>query len=206
MHVRGVCHVYLAIDLGFAIDLAGAERTLASEQVQASLKKPRRAPEPKQFERRSLRINQSGGAVELGRGFRTEVATEVALWEFGAATFGYRIAVDAELSELVQLSDLLWDNRDLLTDARRRATVWRPVPRALVPHRLQPLSLAAVGGSGRAQAARARRHPREAREPGHEPQARDARDRDRGADRALDPGAVLASTVAVSHRRTSLLA
>jgi hypothetical protein len=45
----------------------------------------------------------------------------VVIWEFGAATIGYKVPIDAELSDLVTLSDLLWDNADLMRDARRRA-------------------------------------------------------------------------------------
>jgi hypothetical protein len=112
--------VYQALDLGFAIDLAHAERILADAQIQQHFKRPRRAPEAHQLQRHSTRVAQSGFPVEVGA-FRTDGPVEVVIWEFGAATFAYQIPIDAELHELVGLADRLWDNSDLLGDARRRA-------------------------------------------------------------------------------------
>lgn len=122
MRVRGTCHVYLAVDLGFAIDLAHAERILAGDQIQQNFKKPRRAPEAQQLQRHSTRVAQSGFPVEIGK-FRSDGPVEVVLWEFGAATFKYEIPLACLLSDLIGLSDLLWDNQDLLNDARRRASM-----------------------------------------------------------------------------------
>lgn len=120
MRVRGTCYVYLAVDLGFAIDLARAERVFRADQIQHHFKRPRRAPEAAQLQRRSTRVAQSGFPVELGA-FRTEGPVEIALWEFGGATFEYRIPLDADFTELVALSDQLWDHAELVGDARRRA-------------------------------------------------------------------------------------
>ncbi|MDB4986973.1 MAG: uncharacterized protein JWN04_2151, partial [Myxococcaceae bacterium] len=120
VHVRGTCHVYQALDLGFAIDLAHAERILAADQIQQNFKKPRRAPEAQQLQRHSSRVSQSGFPVEVGA-FRTEGPVEIVIWEFGAATIGYRVPIDATLSDLVTLSDQLWDHAELARDARRRA-------------------------------------------------------------------------------------
>jgi hypothetical protein len=120
VRVRGTCHVYQAIDLGFAIDLARAEQVLAADQIQQNFKKPRRAPEAQQLQRHSSRVSQSGFPVEIGS-FRSDGPVEIVIWEFGAATIGYQVPIDAELADLVTLSDLLWDNADLMRDARRRA-------------------------------------------------------------------------------------
>jgi hypothetical protein len=118
--VRGTCRVYFAIDLGFAIDLTRVEHALAPGPLQQTFKKPRRAPEPAQLARRSARVTQEAQPIEIGA-FRTAATAEVTLWEFGAATITYRIAIDAGFSELAALSDALWDNQVLLGDARRRA-------------------------------------------------------------------------------------
>ena len=112
--------MYLAIDVGFAVDLGRAEHILAAEQLPQGFKKPRRAPEPAQLRRHSARVSQSGDSVCVGR-FRSEPAVEIAVWEFGAASIRYRIPLDAELAELAVLSDSLWDNQELLADARARA-------------------------------------------------------------------------------------
>jgi hypothetical protein len=121
VRVRGTCYVYLAVDLGFAIDLSRAERVFAADQIQQHFKRPRRAPEAAQLQRHSLRVAQSGFPVEIGK-FRSDGPVEIALWEFGAATIEYRIALDAELADLVPLSDQLWDQAELGADARRRAS------------------------------------------------------------------------------------
>ena len=120
MRVRGTCHVYQSTDLGFAIDLAKAEQTLAADQIQQHFKKPRLAPEAQQLQRHSLRVAQSGFPVDVGN-FRSEGPVEIVLWEFGAATIVYAIPIDARLEDLVPLSDLLWDHAELLGDAKRRA-------------------------------------------------------------------------------------
>ena len=112
--------MYQAIDLGFAIDLARAERLLSVDPIQQSFKRPRRATEASQLQRHSLRVAQSGFPVQIGD-FRTEGPVEIVLWEFGAATIGYQIPIDGTLDKLVPLSDQLWDHADLIGDARRRA-------------------------------------------------------------------------------------
>jgi hypothetical protein len=120
VRVRGTCHVYQAVDLGFAVDLTRAEQILGRDQIQQHFKKPRRAPEAQQLQRHSLRVAQSGFPVEVGA-FRSEGPVEIVIWEFGAATISYSIPIDAALSDLVSLSDLLWDHAELLRDAKSRA-------------------------------------------------------------------------------------
>lgn len=120
MRVRGTCHAYFAVDLGFGVDLARAEKVIATEAMRQTFKRPRRAPEAAQLRRTSLRVVQAAAPIELG-GWRTEATVEIVVWEFAAATIDYRIAVDGELAELVTLSDLLWDNAALVADARARA-------------------------------------------------------------------------------------
>jgi hypothetical protein len=112
--------VYLSVDLGFAIDLTRAEQIFSAEQIQQNFKKPRRAPEAAQLQRHSLRVAQSGFPVEVGA-FSSEGPVEIVLWEFGAATIVYAIPIDAQLADLVPLSDLLWDHAELARDARLRA-------------------------------------------------------------------------------------
>lgn len=121
MRVHGVCHVYLATDLGFAIDVARAEHMLGRDQIAQNFRRPRLVPEPAQLQRHSFRVAQPGAQVQVGA-FGTRAAVEITLWEFGAATFRYQIPVDHELPALIPLSDALWDNPQLLADARARAS------------------------------------------------------------------------------------
>jgi hypothetical protein len=121
MLVRGVCHVYLATNLGFTIDVTRAEHMLGRDQIAQNFRRPRLAPEPAQLQRHSFRVAQPGAQVQVGA-FSTRAAVEITLWEFGAATFRYDIPVNHDLTELVALSDALWDHPQLLADARARAT------------------------------------------------------------------------------------
>lgn len=120
MRILGTGHVYQAIDLGFAIDLERAERLMSVDPIQQTFKRPRRATEASQLQRHSLRLAQSGFPVEIGK-FRTVGPVDIVLWEFGAATIAYQIPIDAQLSDLVGLSDQLWDHAGLIEDARKRA-------------------------------------------------------------------------------------
>jgi hypothetical protein len=133
--------VYQAIDLGFAVDLARAESLLSVDPIQQTFKKPRRATEAAQLQRHSLRVAQSGFPVQIGA-FRTEGPVEIVLWEFGAATIGYQIPIDASLADLVPLSDQLWDHAELIGDARRRAehllqTIRAAVDKPLLGERME---------------------------------------------------------------------
>jgi hypothetical protein len=118
--VKGVCHAYFAVDLGFSIDLPRAEKAIAAESLRQTFKRPRLAPEAAQLRRHSLRLAQSGFPIEVGK-WKTDGAVEVVVWEFAAATIDYRIPFDAEFGELVALADHLWDNPTLVADARARA-------------------------------------------------------------------------------------
>jgi hypothetical protein len=120
MRVRGICHAYFAVDLGFSVDLARAETLVAAEALRQTFKRPRRAPDAAQLRRHSVRVAQSGFPIEIGA-WKTDGAVELVLWEFAAATIDYRIPFDCELGELVTLADLLWDNAALSADARGRA-------------------------------------------------------------------------------------
>ena len=107
VRVRGTCHVYQAVDLGFAVDLSRAEQIFAGDQLSQHFKKPRRAPEAQQLQRHSFRIAQGGFPVQIGA-FRSEGPVEIVLWEFGAATIAYQIPIDCDYDELVGLCDSLW--------------------------------------------------------------------------------------------------
>jgi hypothetical protein len=120
VRVKGVCHAYFAVDLGFGVDLARAEKAVAAESLRQTFKRPRLAPEAAQLRRHSLRLAQSGFPIEVGA-WKTDGAVEVVIWEFAAATIDYRIPIDAELGELVALADHLWDHAALVADARQRA-------------------------------------------------------------------------------------
>jgi len=131
MRVSGTCHVYFTLDIGFAVELSRVESLLAEEQLGQSFKRPRRAPEASQLPRHSTRMLQRGVGMTIGR-FATDPSVEITIWEFGAATVAYRVAIDNELDELVPLADQLWDHPELLADARRRAeALLRAIERAV---------------------------------------------------------------------------
>ena len=120
MRVRGTCHVLLAFDLGFAIDLDRAEARIRDDKLREQFANPRRAPEAaRPRSRHPLRVSQPGAPVVVGAR-ATEPDVRVMMYEFAAAVVAYRIPVEGELDELVALANELWDHAGLFADGRAR--------------------------------------------------------------------------------------
>ena len=118
MRVRGTCHVILAYELGFAIDLSRAEALLGA--APRPFKRPRRVPEAARLRNPPLALTQISRPVEL-TGHRTDEAVSVLVWDLGALSLSYSIPIDGTLDDLVTLSDALWGHEGLFADARQRA-------------------------------------------------------------------------------------
>lgn len=125
-HITGACTVTLSYDVGFAIDLEHAQRLLAPGVQRESLKGGRRAPTSFQFRPAPLMIPQAAEAIQIaggssaGRGWTTGGGVGCVIYDFGAVSVTYRIPLDGPLDALLELSDALYDNAQLLADSRRR--------------------------------------------------------------------------------------
>ncbi len=131
--VTGVCHVFLAYDVGLAIDLSGAERHIKAERE--TLRHKRRAPPYFEYRPAPLRVSQVGDPVEVGEQ-RTAATVDIVLYDFGALSVEYRLPFDTTLTELVALSAALSGHPALLADSRQRVARLSPV---LAPAISQPM-------------------------------------------------------------------
>jgi hypothetical protein len=119
MHVRGTAYALLAYDVGFQIDLDAAQARINDERRRKRFKNRRRVPRDEGQIPTPLRITQLSDSLDLGT-YRTDRAVDIVLYEFGGICVSYALTVAGELDELVEVSDLLYDNGTLLDDSRAR--------------------------------------------------------------------------------------
>lgn len=117
---KGRCRVYLAFDVGFAIDLDAARRSLSGLVPEEGIKHKGHVPPYFQFDPRPLRLVQTIDALDVGGGVRSTPSVEVALFDFGGASVAYDVPIGGGLEELVDLSCRLIACRALHDDARAR--------------------------------------------------------------------------------------
>lgn len=114
---RGTCFVHFAYDVGLAIDLDEAQRRITATKQRAPLPHKRRAPEYFQYQPPPVRVALSTAAVQIGA-FASETVVEAVLYDFGAVSVQYSIPLRCPLNDLLELSNGLYDNPDLLVAAR----------------------------------------------------------------------------------------
>jgi hypothetical protein len=116
---RGTCHSIFVYDVGFSIDLNEAERRIASA-TRETIKHKRRAPPYFEYSPAPLRFGQAAQSVRIDATFAADPLVELVVYDFGAVIVIYHIALSGESSRLLGLSESLYENKDLLTDSRRR--------------------------------------------------------------------------------------
>jgi hypothetical protein len=119
MRARGTCHVLMAFDVGFEIDLDKAEARLAAERSDA-FKHKRAAPDEPGRARLPLRLTREVEPLALAA-HRTDERLEIAIYGFGAVCLTYTLPLDQDVAQLVRTSTELYENAALLADARTRA-------------------------------------------------------------------------------------
>lgn len=116
---EGVCTVYFAYDVGQSIDLSAAARALAFDA--APQHAPDRSPAPSYFEfhPRPLRMTRATQSITIAdRG--TEPGVGITVFDFGAISIAYTIALAGPLAGLVPLAEALSSNAALLAESRRQ--------------------------------------------------------------------------------------
>src|SRR5262245_56825345 len=116
---RGTCHSIFVYDIAFSIDLNEAERRISSS-TRETIKHKRRAPPYFEYRPAPLRIGQDSARVWITESFSTNPLVELVVYDFGAVTVIYRIPFGGEGSNLLSLSESLYENKQLLTDSRAR--------------------------------------------------------------------------------------
>lgn len=116
---QGTCHALFAYDIGTAIRLDEAEQRITEATERGGIQTRRRAPEYFEFSPQPLRITLDDPAVGLGR-FSTSGRVEMMLYDFGAVSVSYQVAMTGSFADLLDLSEVLYGNALLLADSRRR--------------------------------------------------------------------------------------
>src|SRR5690348_17471991 len=81
---QGTCYVLFAYDVARAIDLAAAERRLASATQRLAVKQKRRAPAFFEYDPAPLRVTEAAEPVAVGEGaHHTAASVEFVLYDFG---------------------------------------------------------------------------------------------------------------------------
>jgi len=117
VRVHGVCHVFLAYDVGFGVDLDAAAALLADGSGRGTFVRRRRAPKSIQYEPAPLRFEHQYEPIEVG-GLATRSGVECVLFDFGSVSVRYRIPFDVPFEELVALSAALYENESILRSSR----------------------------------------------------------------------------------------
>jgi hypothetical protein len=113
---RGVCHALFAYDVGLSIDLNECERRITATTERRTIQHKRRAPRYFEYVPPPLSVTQYGQPVRLGN-YVTNPNVELVVYEFGAVSVGYRVALEGPFDDLLALSDALYDNEALLADS-----------------------------------------------------------------------------------------
>ncbi len=116
---RGTCYAVFAYSIGLSIDLQEAERRINTDKRRETIKHRHRAPQYFKYDPPPLRVTQESVRIHVGP-FDSADRLNLVLYDFGAVSVTYEIAVDGPLSSLMALSNELYDNPKLLTDSRRR--------------------------------------------------------------------------------------
>ncbi len=114
----GVAYVQFAYDVGLAIGLDAAEKSVTAMTERAPIRHQRRAPKYFEFQPYPLRVTQTSGVQTIGA-WKTLPAVESVVFDFGAVSVTYQIPLSGSFSSLSRLSELLYDNETLLADSRR---------------------------------------------------------------------------------------
>ena len=116
----GVCFVLFARDIARSINLERAEQRIHQNTERETIRHKRRAPSYFEYQPPPLRVTQGIEPLDLNT-YRLEAGVDVILYDFGAMAVIYAIPIRGPFSNLLQLSEDLYDNQQLLSDSRRRA-------------------------------------------------------------------------------------
>lgn len=114
----GVAYVQFAYDVGLAVALDLAEKSVSASTERAPIRHQRRAPKYFEFEPYPLRVTQTTAEHALGA-WKTLPTVETVVFDFGAVAVTYQIPLSGPFASLARLSELLYDNATLLADSRR---------------------------------------------------------------------------------------
>lgn len=116
---QGRCYALFAYDIGWSIDLGEAERRITAGTERGRLRHKTRAPQYFEYRPAPLRLMQEGGVLAVSS-YQSSPTVEVMVYDFGAVTITYRFPLDGPFENLLELSESLYENEQLLAESRTR--------------------------------------------------------------------------------------
>jgi hypothetical protein len=116
---KGTCYALFAYNIGLSINLTDAERRISAGAERGRLRHKTRAPQYFEYRPAPLRLVQEGTTLDVS-GYQASSTIEAMVYDFGAVTITYRFPLDGPLSQLLDLSESLYENDRLLTESRTR--------------------------------------------------------------------------------------
>jgi hypothetical protein len=118
---NGTCFVTFAYDAARSINLELAERRVHEATQRQTMPHKRRAPSYFEYQPPPLRVSQDTEPVHVSR-FVASATVDLLVYDFGAVTATYSFPINGPFSDLLQLSEGLYDNEILLSDSRLRVS------------------------------------------------------------------------------------
>jgi hypothetical protein len=118
---NGTCFVIFAYDAARSINLELAERRVHEATQRQTMPHKRRAPSYFEYQPPPLRVSQDTEPVHIDK-FLARGSVDLLLYDFGAVTVTYSFPIAGPFSDLLQLSEELYDNEFLLSDSRLRVS------------------------------------------------------------------------------------
>jgi hypothetical protein len=116
---KGTCYVVHAFDVAQWVDLERCKQLIKETIRPVRFQHRYRAPHYFQFHPEPLSVLYEGPAIRLGQ-FETLIRVEVSLYNFGAVSVSYMIALDrCTLEDLVEISFVCSDGESLRQDSRQ---------------------------------------------------------------------------------------
>jgi len=118
---KGSCFVLFAYDAARSVNLDDAERRFHEATQRQTIRHKRRAPSYFEYQPPPLRVSQETEPVRVGK-FHSRSTVDLVVYDFGAVAAVYSLPIDGPFTDLLQLSEELYDNEFLLADSRLRVT------------------------------------------------------------------------------------
>ncbi len=120
---EGTCYIYFAFDVGISIDLNRCAQLISEPRENTRLQHRQKTPKYFDYTPLPLRISQHAGAFCFTESdFCTRQTVDVTLFDFGAISVCYRIDLKGDFSAIIDLSEVLYENEQLRSDATNRVS------------------------------------------------------------------------------------
>ena len=116
---NGTGFVIFAYDAARSINLELAEQRVHEATQRQTMPRKRRVPSYFEYQPPPLRVSQETEPVHVGQ-FSTRASVDLLVYDFGAVTVTYSFPINGPFTDLLQLSEELYDNEFLLSDSRLR--------------------------------------------------------------------------------------